>query len=238
MKPNLLNKISMAAVVSSALLISACSSDDDDDMMVVEMPEAVDVTYSITVTNLTYSQPFSPISIVLHNEGQLWQIGESASVALEKLAESGDNSELFTQSVVTASMAGAGILMPGQSETVLITIEDNTRSLLTLATMLVNTNDAFTGLNSIPLADLDVGDSWSKMVGAYDAGTEANSESAGTMPGPADGGAGFDTQRDDTDMVTMHPGVVSKHDGLSTSVLTQAHKFDQPTAKITITRTE
>lgn len=238
MKPNLLNKISMAAVVSSALLISACSSDDDDDMMVVEMPEAVDVSYSITVTNLTYSQPFSPISIVLHNEGQLWQIGESASVALEKLAESGDNSELFTQSVVTASMAGAGILMPGQSETVLITIEDNTRSLLTLATMLVNTNDAFTGLNSIPLADLDVGDSWSKMVGAYDAGTEANSESAGTMPGPADGGAGFDTQRDDTDMVTMHPGVVSMHDGLSTSVLTQAHKFDQPTAKITITRTE
>lgn len=238
MKPNLLNKISMAAVVSSALLISACSSDDDDDMMVVEMPEAVEVSYSITVTNLTYSQPFSPISIVLHNEGQLWQIGESASVALEKLAESGDNSELFTQSVVTASMAGAGILMPGQSETVLITIEDNTRSLLTLATMLVNTNDAFTGLNSIPLADLDVGDSWSKMVGAYDAGTEANSESAGTMPGPADGGAGFDTQRDDTDMVTMHPGVVSMHDGLSTSVLTQAHKFDQPTAKITITRTE
>lgn len=238
MKPNLLNKISMAAVVSSALLISACSSDDDDDMMVVEMPEAVDVSYSITVTNLTYSQPFSPISIVLHNEGQLWQIGESASVALEKLAESGDNSELITQSVVTASMAGAGILMPGQSETVLITIEDNTRSLLTLATMLVNTNDAFTGLNSIPLADLDVGDSWSKMVGAYDAGTEANSESAGTMPGPADGGAGFDTQRDDTDMVTMHPGVVSMHDGLSTSVLTQAHKFDQPTAKITITRTE
>ncbi|WP_334313304.1 spondin domain-containing protein [Psychrosphaera algicola] len=181
MKPNLLKSISMAAVVSSALLISACSSDDDDDMMVVEMPVPVDVSYSITVTNLTYSQPFSPISIVLHDDGQLWQIGESASVALEKLAESGDNSELFTQSVVTASMAGAGILMPGQSETVSITIEDNTTSLLSLATMLVNTNDAFTGLNSIPLADLGVGDSWSKMVGAYDAGTEANSESAGTM---------------------------------------------------------
>lgn len=226
--------------LTTILSVAACSDDDDDDkeMMEVMEPEPVMISYDVTVTNLTYSQPFSPLSIVLHDDGMLWQIGEPASTALEKLAESGDNTDTFSLSNVTASSSGAGILMPGMSETVSVTIEDKTDSLLSIATMLVNTNDAFTGLNGISLANLMAGDSWSMTVGVYDAGTEANSEAAGTIPGPADGGTGFDAERDDTNIVTMHPGVVSMHDGLTTSVLTQAHKFDQPTAKITITRTE
>ena len=104
--------------------------------------------------------------------------------------------------------------------------------------MLVNTNDAFTGLNAYNLADLDVGEEWTSVARAYDAGTEANSEAAGTMPGPADDGEGFNAERDDADFVALHPGVVSADDGLSSSVLSVQHKFDNPVMRITVTRTE
>ena len=73
---------------------------------------------------------------------------------------------------------------------------------------------------------------------AYDAGTEANSEAAGTIPGPADSGEGFNEERDDVNYVAMHPGVVSQHDGLSSSVLSSQHKFDNPLTQVVITRTQ
>ena len=102
--------------------------------------------------------------------------------------------------------------------------------------MLVNTNDAFTGVSSYSLEDLNVGESVVINTNAYDAGTEANSESAGTIPGPADSGEGFNALRDDADSVRMHMGVVSKDDGLTTSVLSAEAKFDNPVMRLRIRR--
>ena len=104
--------------------------------------------------------------------------------------------------------------------------------------MLGNTNDAFTGINSWSLANLEVGATYTTVSPAYDAGTEANTESAATVPGPAANGEGFSPSRDDTGFISMHPGVVSSDDGLSTSALTVEHKFDNPVIRIQITRTE
>lgn len=195
-------------------------------------------SYEVTVTNLTNAQPLSPVAVVLHSEGQLWSIGSSSSEALEYLAEGGNNSFVLGLPVATVGASGQGPIGPGSSETITITIEENDSALLSVVTMLVNTNDAFTGVNAQSLAALEVGDSWSTYSYVYDSGTEANSEAAGTIPGPADGGAGFDAARDDVDYVSMHPGVVSAQDGLTTSVLTKQHGFDNPAAKITVTRTE
>jgi hypothetical protein len=108
----------------------------------------------------------------------------------------------------------------------------------TAATMLVNTNDAFSGLTGIDISTMAVDDKKSWRLNVYDAGTELNSEAMGTIPGPADGGTGFDASRDDVDFVGYHSGVVSQDDGLSSSVLTQAHRFDNPAIKLTITRTK
>lgn len=237
-----MTRFKLTAIAVSALFLAACNDDDDPQVMEMEemMEEVVPVTttYEVTVQNITYGQPLSPIAAVLHDEGQLWMVGESASESLEKLAEAGDASDLIALPVVLASAQSEGVVMPGTSTTFSISIDDNAMSNLSLASMLVNTNDAFTGLNKISLANLEVGASWSSFVGVYDAGTESNSEVTGTIPGPADGGTGFDMERDDTDFVSMHPGVVTRDDGLMTSVLTQAHKFDQPVAYVTITRTE
>ena len=46
----------------------------------------------------------------------------------------------------------------------------------------------------------------------------------------------MNTARDDVDFVAMHPGVVTADDGLSSSVLTGEHKFDNPALSVKIMR--
>jgi hypothetical protein len=105
--------------------------------------------------------------------------------------------------------------------------------------MLVNTNDAFTGVTEVSLSGLELGESMTMNALSYDSGTEANSEALGTIPGPADGGEGFNSVRDDlADHVTLHSGAITMDDGLNTSVLTEAHRWDNPTARVTITRVQ
>ena len=229
----------LLTISALALTLMACGSDDDDPEPAPPAPPVpVNVSYEVTVTNLTNAQPLSPVAVVLHQEGNLFMVGEAASVELETMAEGGDNSALLALSVVEASASGAAPIGPGASETITVTIEDVTDAKLSVATMLVNTNDAFSGLNALDLSQLAVGDSWSSRMRAYDSGTEANSEAAGTIPGPADSGTGFDAQRDDVDFVAAHPGVVTSSDNLPTSVLNSQHKFDNPVMSITVTRTE
>ena len=185
-------------------------------------------SYDVTVVNLTSAQPMSPVTAVLHNEGTLWTLGESASDAIENLAESGSNEQLLALDVVMASGAGEGILMPGATQTFTVSGEDITAGLFSLATMLVNTNDAFTGINAMDVSSLSVGESISRVTSSYDSGTEANSETAATIPGPAGGGEGFNAARDDVDFVSMHSGVVTMDDGLMNSALSFHHRFDNP----------
>ncbi|WJG09075.1 spondin domain-containing protein [Aliiglaciecola sp. LCG003] len=225
-----------ATVAVSTLLLNACGSDDDN---VTQPPPApVNYSYEVTVTNLTNAQPLSPLTLVLHRDGNLWMVGESASEALEMMAEGGDNSALLALPMVDAGASGAGILAPGSTESVMVTIEDIDDAKLSLATMLVNTNDGFTGLNAWQLNQLSVGQSWSTPLMAYDAGTEKNTEASGSIPGPADSGVGFDAARDDLDFVADHPGVVTAADNLITSVLDAQHTFDNPVAILTVNRIE
>ncbi|MDH5258599.1 MAG: spondin domain-containing protein, partial [Gammaproteobacteria bacterium] len=107
--------------------------------------------------------------------------------------------------------------------------------------MLANTNDAFTGLTSLDIGSMAVGDSMTMMTHVFDAGTEANTESAGTIAGPADDSAAADkaysATRDDLhDFVSVHAGVVTMDDGLTTSVLNESHRWNGMAAKITIER--
>lgn len=232
-----LSKSKLTLVATLALFLSACN-DSDNDSTAVETPEPVEYSYTVSVTNLTYAQPLSPLAVVLHADSKMWLVGESASITLENLAESGDNSDFIADSNALAAVSGEGVVLPGAASTVEISTTDRTATYFTAATMLVNTNDAFSGLTGIDISTFAVNDEKSWNLSVYDAGTEANSEAAGTIPGPADGGTGFDTTRDDVDFVGYHSGVVSQDDGLSSSVLTQAHRFDNPAVKLTITRTK
>ena len=224
---NIKHLIYSLSTITVMSLISACDHNDDEPMT---------YSYEIKVSNLTHSQPISPLAVLLHNEGMLWKIGEPASQALENMAESGDNSGILASSFALSSVSGAGVVMSGMDETLTVSLTDTMPMYLSLTTMLVNTNDAFTGLSAIDISALEVEQSLKFRTVAYDAGTEKNDEMQGTIPGPADGGEGFNAARDDVNFVARHSGVVSYDDGLSTSVLTHAHKFDNPVLSVVITR--
>jgi len=225
-------------VLSTMLVLTACGSDS-------ETPSGSNPTsasYRVTLTNITHSQPLSPMAVVLHGDTySAWEVGTSASPALEVLAEDGSPVDLIqaadTVPQVLATGTGTGLLLPGTTESVDLIVSTADRVNLTVVTMLVNTNDAFGGLNGQSLDQLAVGQSAIFMAPTYDAGTEANSESAATIPGPAAGGEGFNVVRDDMDFVRIHPGVISDQDGLTGSALSGDHRWDNPVFKLVVTRT-
>ena len=213
---NIVSTLLLGAMVA----FSGCGSDEDEMMN----PETT-YTYSVTLTNVTAGQPMAPV-IVTSNS--IFSIGESASIALEKLAEGGDNSELLDSNGVS----GAG-LAPGASETLTLTTASKS---ISIATMLVKTNDGFAGINDLDLSSLNVGESKTSYALVYDAGTEANSETNTTVA--AFGVEGFNADRDDNDMVTLHSGVISNEDGLATSALSAQEKFNSQALYVNVTRTK
>jgi hypothetical protein len=132
----------------------------------------------------------------------------------------------------------------GVMSTLLVPLLDIDNLRISFTTMLVDTNDGFTGLNSANISNMTVGQTISFMAPTWDAGTEANTETASTMPWPA-ASTGFDATRDDLfDLVHFHRGVVTSanasdggKEGLRTSILTEADRWDNPTARIVVTRT-
>lgn len=236
----------LLAVGCVAIVAAACDSDNNGNGggNVIPPPPVVMSTFEVTVTNLTNAQPLSPIAVIAHqNTFPVFTIGSPASAGLETLAEGGDNSALLAEAMAVAGIgdtaSGAAPIGPAGSETVSLTMDQTTLALMTISvsTMLVNTNDAITGVNAVPLGDMQVGDSVTMRSIAYDAGTEANTESAAHIPGPAGGGEGFNAARDDiADRVAMHSGVVGQDDGFATSDLTGQHRFDNPVALVRIER--
>lgn len=193
--------------------------------------------FDVSVTNLTANQPLSPVVLLSHTSNlSIWQVGDPASVALEHLAEGGDTSMLVALDGIDASSVATAPIGPGANQTLSISIPEAQVAQLSIATMLVNTNDAFTGVQQIDLTSFTVDDKMTYHTMAYDAGTEANSEAKGTIPGPADMGEGFNAMRETNDRVSGHAGVISRDDGLSDSILDASHRFDNPVATITITR--
>ena len=236
----------------------ASGSDGADGQDGVSGTSAV---YTVNITNLTNAQPLAPAAIILHEPGyNAFVDGEAASIGIEEMAEGGDPTMVldeartatnqYLDSVSTGAPLGPKSI--GTAQTLIVPASDVDDLRLTVTTMLVNTNDAFTGLNAMNVSNMTVGQSASFMAPTWDAGTEANLETAETMPGPAAGAAGgggaaagFDAARDDLfDVVHFHSGVVTTAnatdaslEGLSTSVLGEEHRFANPSAKITITRT-
>jgi len=224
------SKVAIATI--GALALAACGDDSNDPIIEIATP----VEYEVVLKNLTNGQPISRPALLLHDSGALWEIGTPASEALELLAESGDSSRIIDESgfILSSESADVGITW-GTSATLNVSHTDKVKY-LSFASMLGNSNDAFTGLNAIDLSDLAVNESETYQTVAYDAGTEANTESAETVPGPAVNGEASNVERDDINIVTMHPGIVSKDDGLSSSALTYQEKFDNPVMSVTITR--
>ncbi len=144
-------------------------------------------TYEVTVTNITYNQRFTPLLLTTHKPAlTLFTLGEPASAPLVTLAEEGNvaplRALLDSSPLVNATAAASGLLDPGKSLT--FQIQGNPwRERLSLAAMLIPTNDAFVALNAVQLPY--PGWPTQTYVGiAYDAGSEVNDELCASIPGP------------------------------------------------------
>lgn len=237
----------LALIGVSAFALAACSSDNNGPgPLPTPVPPPAMASFDVTVTNLTNGQPLSPVAVIAHQAGySVFTIGVPATIGLETLAEGGDNSMLIAEADadmnVLGSGSGAAPIGPAGSETVTIEVleSDLPGLMISVSSMLVNTNDAISGLNGVDVSGLAEGDAWMGRAIVYDAGTELNSELAAEIPGPAAGGEGFNAARNDRDdRVTMHTGVVSQEDGLMTSALTGQHRFDNPALMVRIERTD
>jgi hypothetical protein len=142
--------------------------------------------YEVRVTNITRGQQFTPLLTVVHTTRlSLFSLGAPASTALATLAEQGDTSPLTTVLSASPDVASVatqdGLLGAGQMRTFLVSASGRFDS-LTVAAMLIPTNDAFL---SVTFADLPLNGQTVVRHGiAYDAGSERNDELCSSIPGP------------------------------------------------------
>ena len=144
------------------------------------------VRYEVTVTNLTRGQQFTPILLFTHRPAlRLFTLGRPASDQLRILAEEGNTAplvELLTGNPnVTQVISGTDLTNPGATKTFVIEgrlFVDR----LSIAAMLIPTNDTFFALNAFDLPEF--GFEAQQLAIAYDAGTEVNDELCTSIPGP------------------------------------------------------
>lgn len=141
--------------------------------------------YEVTITNITRAQIFTPIMVASHRSGtKLFELGTPASDELEVLAESGNPGPLSDKLIHDAGADVAiaeDVLPPGHSITLHVSADRHHRY-LSIASMLVPTNDGMFAINGIrgPRG----GHSLHLRSPAYDAGTEDNDEMCVSIPGP------------------------------------------------------
>lgn len=187
--------------------------------------------YEVTVTNVTQGEIFTPIMVASHPRGiQLFELGHPAGTELAMLAEGGDTgplSALLTQQGAHDVATAAGVLPPGGSVTLTVKTRGGSHY-LSVASMLVPSNDAFFAVNGVP----GPRGNGTKTVfsPAYDAGSETNDELCVSIPGPPFicQGEGFNTL-DGEGYVHIHPGIQGIGD-LSAA----QHDWHNPVAKISI----
>jgi Spondin_N len=141
--------------------------------------------YQVTIRNTNDGQNFSPPVLILHANGyRLFELGEPATVALWTLAEEGETGELLPlpeQEAAVRKVVVAERVHRQRSPVVTAEVEAPASTLLSMAAMLSLTNDGFVAARAVPLPGA-VGESVRVDLRAYDAGSEANTESCEHVP--------------------------------------------------------
>jgi hypothetical protein len=139
--------------------------------------------YELTIRNTNPGQNFSPPVIVLHTpDYRLFELGEPATVELWRLAEDGSTAEFQALAEPEVRSIIVGRPVHRRNSPVVTTAFDAPPDLLvSVAAMLSLTNDGFVAARSIALP-ADLGASTTVPLRAYDAGSEANTESCAHVP--------------------------------------------------------
>lgn len=207
--------------------------------------------YEVTVTNLTDGQPLTPPLAVTHRQRlSVFEVGEAASLGVREIAENGNLGPLDGALAGDKHLSDLVIALPSDplapppilplaSRTFMITADSGFKH-FSFVSMLICTNDGFTGLASARLPQR-VGDTSDHELVAYDAGSEMNTEDLDDMVPPCGKitlglldplpGTGM------SDPALAEGGVIGMHAGIVGGVdLVTIHEWDDPVATVSITR--
>jgi len=206
---------------------------------------------SITLTNLTQGLHFTPIITAAHtNESNMFMVGNAATAELQTMAEGGDisglASVLMNSDANISENPASGLLAPGMSTSYTLST-DTTNSYLSLAAMILPSNDGFVGASNWMIPE--TAGTYTVYLNAYDAGTEANNEiiNGGGAPGvlgipaaPSGGSGTGGTGITDTEantLIHIHRGTIGDDntDGGKSDLNNSIHRWLNPVAKLTIT---
>lgn len=210
-------------------------------------------TYQVTIDNLTAGQALTPPIAATHRGRHLFfDVGRRASNEIVQIAENGDlgpmSAFIAASPRVIDSFTGSAPQVPAAnpggtpfSSTVTFEIDGKRgHDRISWAAMLICTNDGFTGLDGLGLP-AKVGQTVVAQTAAYDAGSEANTEDFGDIVPPCQGLIGVSGNETGTGasdpalatngVITHHPGITGRED-----LVPGVHGWDDPVAKVTVTR--
>jgi len=187
------SRISVALFITGgSCLVTSCDDDDNDNVDNSTEPGPIQ-TYIVTVQN-TSNQPMGPVATATHSaDGSIWTVGGLASPGVQQVAEIGNPmalvGEMLDNPAVT-DVANSGAPMPSRgrvvprfgpfanggpdlTDTQTFEIEGRTNDRLSMASMLIGTNDGFWGLSGVRLPATGTR---SYTARGYDSGTEENDE--------------------------------------------------------------
>lgn len=201
-------------------------------------------TYEVTITNITRGQTFTPQLVVTHSKNiALFEVGDLATKELAILAEGGNTQPLTDVLSSLGKDVGEaktipGLLGPGETISTTITANPYKQPVISMAAMLIPTNDTFVAMNSVklPFRGKRV-----RHLKAYDAGTEFNDQNCANIPGPRCGGQGSSPEPSDSDegYIYISNGFhdLGSADEFGNEILGPAvYDWRNPVAKITVQR--
>ncbi len=208
------------------------------------------ITYRITIQNLTAGQAFTPPVVAIHNSrADVFTTGEPANEGVRQIAENGDLGPLVnalsSDPNVRSIYQGSAPLVPannpggtGFSDSVTFELEtDWWNRRLSFVSMLICTNDGFTGADSVSLPYRKR----TLLLRAYETRTEVNTEDFADIVPPCQGLIGVSS--DDAGTGASNPslaetGVVIPHAGVvgDNDLIERVHDWADPVARITIER--
>ena len=146
-------------------------------------------TYTMTVENLSFSQPLSPVILATHQEGlKLFEFTQPASSEIVELAENGNPAPLKNTLDADPRARFVDLLEsvpPGTAQTATFRVYGGFEH-ISLASMAMNTNDCFVAINGEHIAIPDGAKKTQVFeLAGLDAGSEENNELCSSIPGPA-----------------------------------------------------
>jgi hypothetical protein len=211
-------------------------------------------TYRVTILNLAEGQPLTPPLLATHWRGyDVFTVGQKASNGVRQIAENGNldplvnrlNNARRVSDVVVGSeplvpLDSPGNLVHGFGNTWTTTITASVRATrLSWISMIICTNDGFTGVDSLRLPRA-IGGTKARYTAGYDAGTERNTEKFADIVPPCQGliGVTGDPGTGESNPALATNGKIHHHRGISgkADLMPAVHGWTDPVGLIVVQR--